>query len=67
MPDPKLGKLPATEDSRDLMFAKYATPAKLPTPPAQFGHETLFGAKDWGCSATTSGATAPGRDRLTRR
>jgi hypothetical protein len=44
----KLGKQPATEDKRDLMFAKYVQPSQLPTPPAQFGHEDLFGAKDWG-------------------
>jgi hypothetical protein len=44
----RLGKAPATADSRDLMFAKYVEPAKLPTPPAQFGHETLFGARAWG-------------------
>ena len=48
MPALKLGKQPATEDSRDLMFAKYANKAQLPTPPAQFGHENLFGPKDWG-------------------
>lgn len=43
----KLGKKPATHDDRDLLFAKYAT-AQLPTPPAEFGHETLYGAKAWG-------------------
>jgi hypothetical protein len=48
MPDLMLGKQPATEDQRDLMFAKYVKPKELPTPPSQFGHETLFGAKDWG-------------------
>lgn len=48
MAELKLGKQPATEDKRDLMFAKYAQPSQLPTPPAQFGHEDLFGAKDWG-------------------
>ena len=48
MPDLKLGKLAATTDDRDLLFAKYVQPAKLPTPPAQFGHETLFAAKAWG-------------------
>lgn len=48
MPRYMLGKQPATEDSRDLMFAKYVEPANLPTPPAQFGHETLFGPKEWG-------------------
>lgn len=44
----KLGKQPATEDSRDLMFARYVDATKLPTPPSQFGHESLFGAKEWG-------------------
>ena len=44
----KLGTHPATQDTRDLMFAKYVTAAQLPTPPAQFGHETLFGPKEWG-------------------
>ena len=48
MPDFKLGKQPATVDRRDLMFARYVQPAALPTPPPQFGHETLIGAKDWG-------------------
>lgn len=48
MAELKLGKQPATEDKRDLMFAKYVQPSQLPTPPAQFGHETLFGPKDWG-------------------
>jgi hypothetical protein len=48
MPDLKLGKLPATDDHRDLLFARYVEPAKLPTPPAQFGHETLFDPKGWG-------------------
>lgn len=48
MPELKLGKQPATEDKRDLMFAKYLNKAQLPAPPAQFGHETLFGPKDWG-------------------
>jgi hypothetical protein len=48
MPELKLGKLPATEDARDLLFARYVKAAELPTPPAQFGHETLVGATDWG-------------------
>src|SRR5271154_6243342 len=48
MPGLKLGKNPATEDPRDLQFAKYVKPHEIPTPPAQFGHETLIGAKDWG-------------------
>jgi hypothetical protein len=48
VPELKLGKQPATEDSRDLMFARYVNKAQLPTSPAQFGHEDLFGPKDWG-------------------
>lgn len=48
MPGLKLGKNPATEDKRDLLFSTYVKPDEIPTPPEQFGHETLFGAKDWG-------------------
>ena len=48
MPQLKLGKMPAKDDSRDLLFARYAVPVKLPTPPPQFGHETLFKPKSWG-------------------
>lgn len=48
MPELRLGKLPATEDDRDLLFARYVRPEELPTPPAQFGHETLVGPKAWG-------------------
>ena len=48
MPELKLGKLPATPDDRDLLFARYAKPANLPKPPAHFGHETLFPPKGWG-------------------
>lgn len=43
----KLGKKPATQDPRDLRFATYRTSA-LPTPPAQYGHETIVGARAWG-------------------
>ena len=43
-----LGKRPATEDRRDLLFGTYVREAALPTPPAQFGHETLFPPKGWG-------------------
>ena len=43
-----LGKRPATQDSRDLMFSTYVKVPALPTPPAQFGHETLFPPKAWG-------------------
>ena len=48
MAELKLGKQPATEDKRDLMFARYVDKGQLPPLPAQFGHENLFGAKDWG-------------------
>jgi hypothetical protein len=48
MPELKLGKLPASPDHRDFLFAKYAKPANLPKPPAHFGHETLFPPKAWG-------------------
>jgi hypothetical protein len=43
-----LGKKPATQDDRDLMFAKYVDTSKIPSPPAEFGHESLFPAKGWG-------------------
>jgi hypothetical protein len=48
MPGLKLGKQSATEDSRDLVFAKYVDTSKLPATPAEFGHESLFPAKGWG-------------------
>lgn len=48
MPGLRLGKQPATDDPRDLRFARYVDASKLPTPPAQFGHESLFPAKGWG-------------------
>src|SRR5713101_6032629 len=48
MPGLKLGKLPATRDTRDLLFARYVDTTKIPTPPAQFGHEQLFPIKGWG-------------------
>jgi hypothetical protein len=48
MPGLKLGKQPATKDPRDLVFAKYVDTSKLPTPPAEFGHESLFPPKGWG-------------------
>jgi hypothetical protein len=44
----KLGKHPATEDPRDLLFSKYVKPDEIPPPPEQFGHETLFAPKAWG-------------------
>lgn len=44
----KLGKHPATEDPRDLLFSKYVKPQEIPAPPEQFGHETLFAPKAWG-------------------
>jgi hypothetical protein len=43
-----LGKQPATQDDRDLMFARYVDPSKIPPAPAEFGHESLFPAKGWG-------------------
>lgn len=48
MPALKLGKAPASDDARDLLFANYLDAAKLPPAPSEFGHETLFGAKAWG-------------------
>jgi len=48
MPALKLGKTPATADERDLLFANYLDASELPPAPAEFGHETLFAAKDWG-------------------
>jgi hypothetical protein len=48
MPTLKLGKKPATDDSRDLLFSTYLDATKLPAVPAQFGHESLFGPKAWG-------------------
>jgi hypothetical protein len=44
----KLGKHPATEDPRDLLFSKYVKPREIPAPPEQFGHEMLFAPKAWG-------------------
>lgn len=37
----KLGLKPATHDPRDLKFRTYATRAKLPKPPVDFGHYPL--------------------------
>jgi len=48
MPALALGKRPATEDSRDLLFSSYVRAEALPTPPPQFGRETLFAPKAWG-------------------
>jgi hypothetical protein len=48
MPGLKLGKQPATENPKDLVFAKYVDTSKLPAPPAEFGHESLFPPKGWG-------------------
>lgn len=48
MPRLKLGKHPATQDPRDLLFSKYVKPQQIPAPPEQFGHETLFAPKAWG-------------------
>lgn len=38
----KLGKLEATPDHRDLLFANYLTGAPLPKRPARFGHAKLL-------------------------
>jgi hypothetical protein len=43
----KLGKKPATYDSRDLLFAQYRTSEPLPSHPKHFGHEKLVAAKAW--------------------
>jgi hypothetical protein len=43
----KLGKLPATYDKRDLLFAQYRTTEALPSHPTHFGHEKLVGSKAW--------------------
>jgi hypothetical protein len=48
MPGLKLGKGPATDDDRDLLFAKYVDATKPPPVPAEFGHESLFAPKGWG-------------------
>jgi hypothetical protein len=42
----KLGKLPATYDSRDLWFSDYRT-GKLPAVPPTFGHENLISKGQW--------------------
>jgi hypothetical protein len=44
---PKLGKLPATYDKRDLQFAMYRTAEAMPSHPKHFGHEQLVGADAW--------------------
>ena len=41
----KLGRLPKSDDARDLMFARYAAPVKV-TVPEDFGHEDEV--KNWG-------------------
>jgi hypothetical protein len=48
MPRLKLGKQPATDDARDLLFTKYVDATQIPPAPAEFGHETLFPPKGWG-------------------
>jgi hypothetical protein len=46
--DLKLGKKPATEDARDITFRAIAPPSiVLPTPPARFGHGTLYKGDLW--------------------
>lgn len=45
----KLGKLPHTEDKRDLLFSSYReTAVTLPTPPKAFGYGALVGQSSWG-------------------
>ncbi len=48
MPGLRLGKQPATDDTRDLLFTKYVDATQIPPAPAEFGHETLFPPKGWG-------------------
>jgi hypothetical protein len=48
MPGLRLGKAPATDDTRDLLFANYVNAAQLPPAPAEFGHEQLFPERGWG-------------------
>lgn len=48
MPALRLGKAPASEDRRDLLFVNYVDVAQLPATPAEFGHEKLFPEKGWG-------------------
>lgn len=48
MPGLRLGKPPAKEDQRDLLFARYVEPAEIPVPPAEFGNEALFPPRGWG-------------------
>lgn len=42
-----LGKKAPTYDKRDLQFATYRTTAPLPPHPRNFGHEKLFGSREW--------------------
>ncbi len=48
MPGLRLGKKPATDDAKDLLFSNYVDTTKLPPTPAEFGHEKLFSPKGWG-------------------
>jgi hypothetical protein len=48
VPDLKLGKKPYADDPRDFVFTRYLKAGELPAPPAEFGHELLFGPKAWG-------------------
>jgi hypothetical protein len=45
----KLGKMPATKDSRDLRMLKYFTGAPIPQAPASYGH--YQSVQDWGMLA----------------
>ena len=48
MPGLRLGKKPATDDAKDLLFSSYVDATQLPPTPAEFGHEKLFPPKGWG-------------------
>lgn len=45
----KLGKQPATEDRRDLLFRDFVTPSQLPKTPSRFGYGTSV--TNWGMLA----------------
>ena len=59
---PKLGKLAAKYDHRDLLMAKYLDMSKLPPIPDQFGHEDkisdwgMLGNSDYGCCVWSGAA-----------
>jgi hypothetical protein len=43
-----LGKHRATDDRRDLWYRDCLNPGELPTPPAQFGQDSVFRPRGWG-------------------